>query len=327
MGWPWSAQQTPPRPGSVLPGGAIVAWSPAYRISFFGIERLHPFDIGKMDRIVAHLVEQGLLQEQDLAVPAPASEEELARVHAPAYLASLHHMPVVSRALEVPVPDIFPESVLEQRVLIPFRTAVGGTALAAEAALQHGLGINLGGGYHHARPALGHGFCLYNDVAHAIHTLRARGFAGPVLIVDTDIHQGDGNHAFFAQDPTVYTFSMHRGDLFPHPKMPGDRDVELPPDLDDTQYLALLQAELEQLLPQVRPELVIHVAGADILSDDPLGGLAMTPQGLLQRDLHVLRTTRARKIPLLHVLAGGYGPSAASAQAQSLEQMLLHTRT
>jgi histone deacetylase 11 len=319
--WPWKTP-TPPRSGRVLPGGAVVAWSPDYRISFFGIEKLHPFDIGKMDRIVAHLVGQGLLAEPDLAVPAPASEEELALAHAPEYLASLRRMPVLSRALEVPVPDIFPESVLEQRVLVPFRTAVGGTVLAARAALQHGLGINLGGGYHHARPALGHGFCIYNDVAHAIYTLRAEGFAGPVLIVDTDVHQGDGNHAFFADDPTVYTFSMHRGDLFPHPKVPGDRDVELLPETDSAQYLARLQAELEELLPQVRPALVVHVAGADILSDDPLGGLQIAPEGLVQRDLAVLQATRSRGIPLLHVLAGGYGPSAGSAQASAIERML-----
>ena len=204
----------------------------------------------------------------------------------------------------------------------PFRRAVGGTVLAARAAVAHGLGINLGGGYHHARPALGHGFCIYNDVALAVHTLRSEGLQGNVLIVDTDAHQGDGDHAFFAADPTVFSFSMHQGDIFPSPKLAGDRDVELRAGTSDAAFLARLQAELEPLLDEVAPVLVVHVAGSDVLHDDPLAGLGMTVDGLVQRDLMVLRASRARGVPVLHLLAGGYGPSAADAQAKSVAALL-----
>ncbi len=316
----------PPRAGRVLPGGAFDAYSPGYRVSFFGIEELHPFDIGKMDRIAAHLVSEGLLSDRDFAVAEPVPDEVLAQVHDPAYLASLHETPVLARAIEVGVPNVFPRSVVEKRVRTPFRRAVGGTVLAARGAREHGLGINLGGGYHHARPDLGHGFCIYNDVALAIHTLRAEGFDGAVLIVDTDAHQGDGSHAFFADDPTVFSFSMHQGDLFPSPKLRGDLDVELRAGTTDEPFLARLGAELDRLLDEVHPALVVHVAGSDVLHDDPLAGLALTADGLVERDLVVLRAARARGVPVLHLLAGGYGPSAAEAQAKSVAAMLREVR-
>ncbi|MEM6930168.1 MAG: histone deacetylase [Myxococcota bacterium] len=327
LAWLFRAPASPrPRPATVLPGGAVVAYSPGYRVSFFGIERLHPFDIGKMDRIADHLVEEGLLGRADFGIPAPADDTALAEVHDPVYLASLHRTPVLARAIEVGVPDVFPASVVERRVRRPFRLAVGGTELAARGALAHGLGINLGGGYHHARPALGHGFCIYNDVAFAIGRLRASDFRGQVLIVDTDAHQGDGDHAFFADDPTVTSFSMHQGDLFPTPKLRGDRDIALPAGTDDARFLGRLESELAELLAATNPALVIHVAGSDVLHDDPLAGLGLSVEGLIRRDLTVLRAARERDIAVLYLLAGGYGPSAAKAQARSVAAMLREVR-
>ncbi|MEO0600121.1 MAG: histone deacetylase [Myxococcota bacterium] len=325
--WGFRAPSSPPpRPAGVLPGGAVVAYSPGYRISFFGIERLHPFDIGKMDRIADHLVAEGLIGRDDFGIPTPADDVALAEVHDAAYLAALHRTPVLARAIEVGVPDVFPEWIVERRVRRPFRLAVGGTELAAHGAVAHGLGINLGGGYHHARPALGHGFCIYNDVAFAIRRLRADGFEGHVLIVDTDAHQGDGDHAFFADDPTVTSFSMHQGNLFPEPKLRGDRDVALPAGTDDARFLDRLGAELTELLEATSPALVVHVAGSDVLHDDPLAGLGLTVEGLVHRDLAVLRAARERGSAVLHVLAGGYGPSAAEAQAKSVAAMLREVR-
>ncbi|HHO50386.1 MAG TPA: histone deacetylase [Deltaproteobacteria bacterium] len=326
VGWLRGPPRTGARGGTVLPGGVLVAYSPSYRVSFFGIERLHPFDIDKMDHIADHLVAQGLLGPDDFAIGSPASDEELASVHDPAYLASLHRTPVLSRALEIWVPAIFPRSTLERRVRGPFRAAVGGTVAAARAAVAHGVGINLGGGFHHAHPAMGHGFCIYNDVALAIGTLRSEGFTAPILIVDTDAHQGDGNHAFFADDPSVTSFSIHQGSLFPVPKVPGDLDVELAAGDGDARLQAELTRWLEVLLDEVQPGLIVHVAGADVLIDDPLTELTVTPDGLVARDLEVLRVARGRGVALLHVLAGGYGPSAATAQAHSVAAMLRSLR-
>jgi histone deacetylase 11 len=310
----------PPTDGHVLPGGAVVVYSPGYRVSFFGIERLHPFDIAKYDRIAAHLRGEGLLEASDFQVPAPATEAQLAAVHDADYLASLSRPAELSRALEVKVP--FGGAALERRVLSPFRLAVGGTITAARAALQHGLGVNLGGGFHHARPAMGHGFCIYSDIAVTVAQLRADGFDGGVLIVDTDAHQGDGSHAFFADDPSVYSFSMHQGNIFPSPKLRGDRDLPLEHGTGDEAFLAALRGALPEVMAASEPALIFHVAGSDVLFDDPLAGLSMSVAGLVERDRMVAATAKAAGVPLVHLLAGGYGPSSATAQGQSVAAIL-----
>ncbi|MCP4806098.1 MAG: histone deacetylase [Proteobacteria bacterium] len=302
--------------------GALVAYSPGYRVSLFGLERLHPFDIGKMDRIADQLVDAGLLTKDDFAVADEVPVELLEQVHDPAYIRGLRDAETLGRALEAPVPGFMTPRMLDERVLGPFRRQVGGTVLAARGALEHGVGINLGGGFHHARPDMGHGFCIFNDVAVAIAVLRSEGFDGSVLIVDTDAHQGDGDHAFFADDPTVFSFSMHQESLFPSPKLRGDRDDGLWGGVTDAEFNGRLAEHLDELLAEVQPALVIHVAGSDVLNDDPLTGYAMTPEGLVERDLKVFRAAHDNGVPLLHVLAGGYGPSSADAQAASVAAML-----
>lgn len=311
-----------PSPGRLLPGGAMVAWSPGYRVSFFGVEHLHPFDSFKYDKIAAELQERSLVPAEGFLVPEPIPSSTLAAVHDPAYLTSLTDHERLSEVIEVPVPGIFGEASIQARILAPFQRASGGTLAMARAALEHGVGINLGGGYHHARPEGGHGFCVYNDVAAAVWTLRRDGFAGPVLIVDTDAHQGDGNHAAFAEDPTVTTLSLQQEKIFPQPRVPGDRDVELRSGTDDSAYLARLDKELTALLETSQPTLLIHVAGSDVLWDDPLASLGLTVEGLVRRDLLVMRAARSRGIPYLHLLAGGYGPSSAQGQAASVAAIL-----
>lgn len=310
----------PSSSGDVLPGGAVVVYSPGYRVSFFGIERLHPFDINKYDRIAAHLESEGLIERDGFRIPEAVDNSQLAMVHDADYVNSLTDPQALSRALEVKVP--FGGAALEKRVLMPFKRAVGGTIAAARAAQEHGLGINLGGGYHHARPSMGHGFCVYNDVAVAIAQLRADGFAGRILIIDTDAHQGDGNHAFFATDPSVYSFSMHQGDIFPSPKLRGDRDLPLPGGAGDSAFLAALRGALPEVMAAAEPAMIVHVAGSDVLSDDPLAGLAMSIEGLIERDLVVAEAARSADVPLVHLLAGGYGPSSSTAQGQSVAALL-----
>lgn len=320
----WPPPRPAPQAGAVLPGGAVVAFSSGYRVSFYGIERLHPFDLGKAGRVADHLVREGLMTRAEFAVPGEVDATLLAAVHDRAYLDGLTDPAALGAALEVAVPDFFSAAGIDRRVLGPFRRQVQGTVLAAQGALDHGLGINLGGGFHHARPDMGHGFCVFSDVAVAIHALREAGFAGRVLVVDTDAHQGDGTHAFFAADPTVHSLSLHQGDIFPVPKLRGDADVPLKGGTDDAAFLEALDAALAGAPEDVA--LVVHVAGADVLGDDPLAGLALTPDGLVARDLRVQAWARSRGIPLLHVLAGGYGPSAGTAQAASVAAMLRAAR-
>lgn len=311
----------PPTPGAEV-HGALVVYSPGYRVSLFGIERLHPFDIAKMDSIARSLKREGLIEDEHFAVGEEVDTARLQQVHDAGYIAGLQDPEALGRALELNVPDFLSAEVLDARVLAPFRRQVGGTVVAARHARDGGIGIHLGGGFHHARPDMGHGFCVFNDVAVAIATLRDEGFDGRVLIVDTDAHQGDGNHAFFAEDPSVFSFSMHQSNLFPNPKLKGDADHGLDAGTSDARFLEALEGELEAHLDAFQPELVIHVAGSDVLDDDPLANMAMTPDGLVERDLMVYRAARERDLGLVHLLAGGYGPSSAKAQAASVAAML-----
>jgi histone deacetylase 11 len=310
------------RAGKVLPGGIAVVWSPGYRVSFFGIERFHPFDVGKNDTIAKALFEEGLLGQDDVWIPEEATVEQLAQVHAPAYLESLKDPAVLSEALEISVPGFLGSGPIDKRVLAPMRRQAGGTVLAAKLALEHGVAVNVGGGFHHAKPDHGGGFCVYNDVALAIHELRKGGFAGKILIVDTDVHQGDGNNAFFTADPDVITFDISQEEIYPQPRTPSDVDVDLPEGTRDNELLEPVGYRIDRFLREDRPALVIHVAGADVLADDPLGGFSVTSDGLVRRDVLVQRLAHAEKIPLVHVLAGGYGPSAAKAQASSVAAMI-----
>lgn len=312
-------------PGSVDAGvlrEAVVAWSPAYRVSFFGIEKLHPADTHRADTIAAALLSDGLLDRAAFLVPAPVSLDTLKRVHAPAYIDSLSDAGVLSAALEVKIPAVIGSRRIDRRILLPFRLAVAGTRAAARHAAGGGLGINLGGGFHHAGPSKGHGFCVYNDVAVAIDALRQDGFDRSILIVDTDAHQGDGDHAFFAADPTVWSFSMQQAGLFPMPRETGDFDLDLPAGTGDEPFLDALALHLERQVTEQRPALIVHVAGADVLADDPITGLGLSPEGLVRRDLLVARVAEEAGAGLLHVLAGGYGPSAAEAQAASVAALL-----
>ena len=301
---------------------ALVAWSPAYRVSFFGVERFHPFDIGKYDSIARAAVSAGVIGRADFEIPAPVGLDLLGAVHDPEYLLSLGDPTVLAPALEVALPSSLSAATLDRRVLLPFRRAAGGTLAAARHAAHGGLGINLGGGFHHARPALGHGFCVYNDVSVAVHLLRDEGFDGPILIVDTDAHQGDGDHAFFADDPSVYSFSMQQRGIFPFDKVAGDLDVALDAGTGDAEFNRILQEHLDRLVDEVRPALIAHVAGSDVLHDDPLASLGLTPEGLVERDLRVAAAAERAGAGLLHLLAGGYGPSSASAQGASVVALL-----
>lgn len=309
---------SPPHQGDI----ALIAWSPDYRVSFFGIEKLHPFDIGKYDRIAKSLVDSGLWPADAFTEPAEVSTDLLGAVHSEDYLRSLSSSAYVARALEVPMASVFPASMIDRKVLAPMRRSSQGTVLAVQHAVERGgMAINIGGGYHHARPELGHGFCVYNDVACAVHAL-GRSLSGPIVVFDTDAHQGDGNHAAFAGRSDVLTCSLHQQGLFPQPGVPGDMDIELAAGTDDARYLRHLDEAIDEAITRTNPGLVIHVAGADILADDPLAGLALTPSGLVERDLRVARAARATGAPIVHLLAGGYGPSAADAQAQTLAALV-----
>ena len=299
-----------------------VVYSQKYQIDLGGAERLHNFDIRKYAKIYLALSTDGFLRPEDVFVPEPVSRAELLRIHTPQYLASLRDPARVARYLEAPIVTAMPAPLLDAGVLQPFRYATGGTILAARLALQYGIAINIGGGYHHAKPDKGEGFCVYADMPIAIRTLQAERLVRRVLVVDLDVHQGNGTAVCLAGDKSVFIFDIHQAGIFPVPKEKCDVDVELDAGTGDEAYLALLARHLPGVLDRARPDIVFLQAGCDVLAGDPLAGLALTAQGIVWRDAYVIDSCAGREIPLVMVTGGGYSPQAWQVQYQSIRRTI-----
>jgi acetoin utilization deacetylase AcuC-like enzyme len=187
-----------------------------------------------------------------------------------------------------------------------FWLAAGGSILAAQCALQGGFGFNIGGGFHHAFPGHGEGFCMIHDVAVAIRRLQADNALRKVLIVDTDVHQGNGTAAIFAGDADVFTLSLHQENNYPEPKPPSDLDVNLADGTGDEEYLELLDQALANAFRRFAPEIIFYIGGADPYREDQLGGLWLSMRGLQERDALVFAEARLRGLPVAVAFAGGY---------------------
>lgn len=266
-----------------------------------------PMDPLRGEKVVGSLREAGLLDRDRLSEPRPASLENLLRVHTPEYLQAVQEPETLTRILGVDVGPREAEAALDLQ-----RLMAGGTIQATRLAMRTGgVAVHLGGGYHHAAADAGLGFCVFNDVAVAIRRLRGRGFLGPVLVVDLDLHDGNGTRAVFADDPTVHTFSIHN-DHWGDTGAVGSTSIALGPDVEDARFLEVLRASLPPVFASVRPGLVVYLAGADPAADDPLGNWRLSAAALLERDRFVASLARGdgRARPLVVVLAGGYGRRA-----------------
>lgn len=262
----------------------------------------HRFPMGKFRRLAEILTQEGIVGRDGFHEPDLATTEQLARAHAPTYVDAVlaaRLTPAQERRIGLPVT---PEIALRARA------ACGGTLHAARLALRHGVACNTAGGSHHAGPEGGAGFCVFNDVAVAALALLAEGEIARALVVDLDVHQGDGTAAIFNGDPRVFTFSMHCEKNYPARKVAGDLDIDLPVGMQDEAYLETLAAALPQAVERARPDLVFYIAGVDPHRDDQLGRLALSDAGLAARDSFVIETARATGLPLAGVLGGGYGP-------------------
>jgi acetoin utilization deacetylase AcuC-like enzyme len=246
------------------------------------------------------IVRRGLVRDEEIVAPAAATVEQVLRVHDRAYVDKLLHGRL--SALEEAVLEV-PYS--RQLVAASFLCA-GGSILAARLALERGAGVNLGGGFHHAFPDHGEGFCVFNDVAIAIRDVQAEKRIRRAAVIDVDVHQGNGTAAIFAEDTSVYTFSIHEEQNYPMVKPPSDRDVGLDSGTDGGPYLDALRQYVPEILDRHRPELLAYVAGADPYEEDQLGRLRLTRADLRERDRIVFGACRARGIPFVAFLAGGY---------------------
>jgi acetoin utilization deacetylase AcuC-like enzyme len=260
----------------------------------------HRFPMQKFARLAEILRQDGLVPH-GFVTPEPIAQADLIRAHTPAYVDA-----VLGRTLDPAAVRRIGFS-LTERVVLRAQLATAGTLLAARLALQEGLACNSAGGSHHARADQGAGFCVFNDVAVAASVLLAEGRVKQILVVDLDVHQGDGTALIFQGEPRVFTFSMHCDDNWPLEKPPSDLDVALPKGTGDAAYLGALDHHLTALLEQVRPDLVFYIAGVDPHQDDRLGKLALTDQGLMTRERRVIDAVRGRATPLVTVLGGGYG--------------------
>jgi histone deacetylase 11 len=299
-----------------------LVYSPRYDITAFGLERLHPFDSRKYRRIRDWLIRQGLRKAGDFTAPSPVTRGDLLRVHAAEYLRSLQQPAVLARILEVPAVAYLPAWLVNWRVLRPMRWAAGGTLLACRLALQQGLAVNLGGGFHHAGPAKGGGFCVYADVPLALSVLHGEDRVHSALVVDTDAHQGNGTADALRPWPWARILDLYEEDIFPWPKVGEDAAVPLSPGTGGAEYLDLLREALSAGMDRWRPGLVVYNAGSDVLDSDPLAGLRLTRGEMAERDLYVISEVRGRGVPLAMVLSGGYGPHSWEAHARSVEGIL-----
>ncbi|MGD0183031.1 MAG: histone deacetylase [Terriglobales bacterium] len=288
----------------------------------------HVFPAEKYRRIHDRLLETRVAEAEDFVTPQPASDQDVLLVHTPAYVQKLKTGTLSAREeLEMEVP-------YSPELVRAFWLAAGGSILAADYALQNHIAFNIGGGFHHAFPDHGEGFCMIHDVAVAIRRMQRDDRITRAMTVDCDVHQGNGTAAIFAgvRVPTgplpstsastlspampakvrnahagdVFTISLHQENNYPMWKPPSSIDVDLPDGIGDDDYLAWLDNALSSGLRQFDPELICYIAGADPYREDQLGGLALTIEGLKRRDELVFRVARARNIPVMVTFAGGY---------------------
>jgi acetoin utilization deacetylase AcuC-like enzyme len=240
---------------------------------------------------------------EDFVEPSPASDEDILRVHTPEWVSGLRNGTISYHdilRLEIPY---------SQKMVEAFWMAAGGSILAARHALSKGVGFNVGGGFHHAFSGHGEGFCAINDIAVAVRSLQHEKLIAKAMVVDCDVHHGNGTAAIFAGDPSVFTLSIHQFNNYPAEKPPSSLDIHLPDGIADGEYLYRLSSPYRNALTAFQPELVVFVAGADPYMEDQLGELALTMDGLRERDRLVIWTALSQQIPVAIVLAGGYAQS------------------
>ena len=287
----------------------------------------HIFRADKYRLIIERLMHEGWADASDILAPSPATEDDVLLVHSPHYVNKLMEGSLSAREeLQMEIP-------YSPQVVDTFMLHCGGSILAAEQALREGVCINVGGGFHHAFPDHGEGFCMMHDVAVAIRKMQKRGLIKRAMTVDVDVHQGNGTAAIFSAKANsmstlpsgspvtthqaganmlqgsckdVFTISLHQEHNYPIVKPPSSIDVNLPNGCSDSEYLAWLDNALSSGLRQFEPELICYVAGADPFREDQLGGLDLTIEGLKQRDELLFRVARARNIPVMVTYAGGY---------------------
>lgn len=279
-----------------------IAWSPNYH---HPLPEGHRFPMAKYSLLPEQLAYEGIATDENFFAPEPLTEEEVLRTHDAGYWERLKTGTLSKQE--------------ERRIGFPHNTALvnrelvicSGTVQNARFALEFGCSMNIAGGTHHAYTNRGEGFCLLNDIAIAAHHLVDYHLAGQILVVDLDVHQGNGTAQIFADEPRVFTFSMHGASNYPLHKEQSDLDVPLPDGIDDDGYLNLLSAHLPRLIDEVAPDFVFFQSGVDVLKTDKLGRLGLSIQGCKLRDRFVFEQCKKHDLPVAVSMGGGYSEKLA----------------
>lgn len=274
-----------------------VAWSPQYVLP---LPPNHRFPMSKYEVLPQQLLHEGTLATDNLFQPQPVDEQWIITTHLPEYWQRLHTLQLSAKEIRR---TGFPltRELVDREVLI-----MQGTIQCTAYALQHGVAMNIAGGTHHAFTNRGEGFCLLNDQAIAANYLLHTGQASSILIIDLDVHQGNGTAEIFSNEPRVFTFSMHGANNYPLHKEQSGLDVPLPDFTDDAFYLATLDRHLNELLDRVEPDFLFYQSGVDVLETDQLGRLSLSRAGCCARDRMVLEAAHRHGIPLVASMGGGY---------------------
>jgi acetoin utilization deacetylase AcuC-like enzyme len=260
----------------------------------------HVFPSQKFKLIAEKLAKDGIAGREDFVRPERASDEDILRVHTKDWVHKLKTGTLtLSEQMKLEVP-------YSQELVEAFWLAAGGTIAAAQGALRDGFGCNIGGGFHHAYPGHGEGFCAIHDVAVAIRRLQHDKQIGKAMVIDTDVHHGNGTAAIFAKDETVFTLSIHQLNNYPAHKPASSLDLDMEDGVEDEEYLNALLPAVQKSLEKFQPDMVFYIGGADPYRDDQLGGLDLSMTALKARDKGVFEEARKRKIPVVTALAGGY---------------------
>jgi acetoin utilization deacetylase AcuC-like enzyme len=281
------------------PTHANFVWNPEYRVRFWW----HLFPVKKYFLIYNRILQENILTPADFMQSSSLGNRDLTLVHSRGYLVRLYLLALTPMGL------VNGENPISWNIFKKLKVACGGTYLACKIALEKGMGMNLCGGFHHAFASHEEGFCHLNDMAVAIRKLQMERYVDRAMVIDCDVHQGNGTASIFQNDDTVFTFSIHQDDIYPYEKAYSNYDISLPGSLrvDDEKYLEQLKV-LPDLIKKHRPDLVIYIAGADPFKKDRLGGFLLTKQGLMDRDVYVLGLCAKLSIPVAIVLGGGYAP-------------------
>jgi acetoin utilization deacetylase AcuC-like enzyme len=272
-----------------------IIYSDAYDLSLGA----HVFPSQKYRMIAAALRAEGATDD-DFLTPEPAGDADVLLVHSQEWVRKLRTGQLsLSEQMRLEIP-------FSPKTRDAFWLSAGGSILAGQRALQDGCAISLGGGFHHAFPEHGEGFCMIHDVAIAIRRLQADRAIQTAMVVDTDVHQGNGTAAIFGGDGDVFTLSIHQENNYPYPKPPSTVDIGLPDGTGDEDYLAILERHLMHALHDFHPDILFYVGGADPYREDQLGGLALSIEGLARRDRLVFDHARRLGVPVAVTLAGGY---------------------